>query len=211
MNERLIDARIIIDNSINNPDILAAVTLMGYDLIRLQAARALYDGVVDLVSAQQKEYGEQYEATKELQAAWDTADAAYKRTLKISRLVFKGNNEARNALQLSGNRKESINGWIAQTMLFYKALLESPTFIAAMTPYSYDQIKLEAENALVEAAINAKSKQDTERGQAQEATKARDAKMDELDQSIADYKVVAEVALDDSPQKLEQLGWVVPS
>ena len=80
-----------------------------------------------------------------------------------------------------------------------------------MTPYGYDQVKLEAENALVETVINAKSKQDTERGQAQEATKVRDAKMDELDQSIAEYKGVAEVALGDSPQKLEQLGWVVPS
>ena len=211
MDQRLLEARIVIDNSIQNQDILDAVTIFGYDLPRLQAALALYGTVIDLVAAQRKEYGEQYEATNTLQAAWDTADLAYKRTLKISRLVFKGNDEARNSLQLSGSRKLSLGGWIEQAMFFYKALLENPAFIAAMTPYSYDQPKLEAENALVQAVINARSKQNTERGQAQEATKARDVKMDELDRWIAEYKVVAEVALADSPQKLEQLGWVVPS
>lgn len=211
MDQRLLEARIVIDNSLNNQDILSEVTLFGYDQPRLQAARALYDAVIDLVAAQRKEYGQQYEATNTLQAAWDTADAAYKRTLKISRLVFEGNAEARNALGLNGRRKISIGGWIEQTMFFYKAMLETPAFITAMTPYSYDQVKLEAENALVQAVIDAKSQQNTERGQAQEATKARDAKMDELDQWISAYKIVAEVALDESPQKLEQLGWVVPS
>ncbi len=211
MNQRLLEARIVIENSIQNQDILDAVTIYGYDLSRLQAALALYNTVIDLVAAQRREYGEQYEATNALQAAWDAADLAYKRTLKISRLVFKGNDEARNSLHLSGSRKLSLGGWIEQVMFFYKGLLENPAFIAAMTPYSYDQIKLEAENGLVNAVINARAVQSTERGQAQEATKARDAKMDELDRWIAEYKVVAEVALDESPQKLEQLGWVVPS
>ena len=211
MDQRLLEAHVVIDNSIQNQDILDAVTIFGYDLARLQAALALYSTVIDLIAAQRKEYGEQYEATNALQAAWDAADLVYKRTLKISRLVFKGNDEARNSLRLSGSRKLSLGGWIEQAMFFYKALLENPAFIAAMTPYSYDQTKLEAESALVNAVINARSKQNAERGQAQEATKARDAKMDELDRWIAEYKVVAEVALADSPQKLEQLGWVVPS
>jgi hypothetical protein len=35
--------------------------------------------------------------------------------------------------------------------------------------------------------------------------------MDELDQWLADYKAIAQVALSDSPQQLEQLGWVVAS
>jgi hypothetical protein len=211
MDQRLLEARIVIDNSLSNQDILDKVTLFGYDQERLQAALALYHNVIDLIMTQRIEYGEQYEATNTLQAAWDTADAAYKRTLKISRLVFEGNAEARNALGLNGRRKTSIGGWIEQTMFFYKAMLETPAFIAAMTPYSYDQAKLSAENALVQAVIDAKSQQNTERGQAQEATKARDAKMDELDQWISAYKIVAEVALDESPQKLEQLGWIVPS
>ena len=211
MAQRLMEAQVAIDNSLNNPTILNAVAAFGYDATRLQAARALYDEVMGLVAAQEREYGEQYEATAVVNAAWGTADLAYKKALKISRVVFKGNQKARNALGLSGSRKKTLSGWINQATNFYTNLLNTPDLIAAMTPYSYDQAKLEAEAALVQAVVAANAAQDRERGEAQEATQVRDAKMDELDQWTADYKAIAQVALSDSPQQLEQLGWIVPS
>ncbi len=70
---------------------------------------------------------------------------------------------------------------------------------------------LKAEAAVVEELVAANEMQEHKRGGAQEATKQRDAKLDELDQWLATYKVVTEVALSDTPQMLEQLGWVVPS
>ena len=211
MAQRLMEAQVAIDNSLNNPTILNAVAAFGYDAARLQAGRALYDEVMGLAAAQEREYGEQYEATAVVNAAWGTADLAYKKALKISRVVFKGNQKARNALGLSGSRKKTLSGWINQATNFYTNLLNTPDLIAAMTPYSYDQAKLAAEAALVQAVVAANAAQDRERGEAQEATQMRDAKMDELDQWTADYKAIAQVALSDSPQQLEQLGWIVPS
>ncbi|MCB9422164.1 MAG: hypothetical protein H6667_20345 [Ardenticatenaceae bacterium] len=211
MAQRLMAAQVAIDNSLNNPAILNAVTAFGYDAARLQAGRDLYDEVMALTATQEVEYGEQYEATAVVNTAWETADLAYKKALKISRVVFRGNQKARNALGLSGSRKKTLSGWIKQATTFYTNLLNTPDLIAAMTPYSYDQTKLEAEAALVQAVVAANAAQDKERGEAQEATQMRDVKMDELDQWVADYKAVAQVALSDSPQMLEQLGWVVPS
>lgn len=209
--DRLLEAQVAINNSLGNPVILDAVTLFGYDEARLQAASTLYDEAMALVAAQKLEYGEQFEATATLQTAWDTADLAYKKALKIARIAFKGNEKARNALRLSGIRKKSLSGWLEETAVFYTNLLATPDFIAAMTPYSYNQAKLEAQSALVDAVATAKAAQDKERGEAQEATKVRDAKLDELDRWLADYKAIAQVALDESPQQLEQLGWVVAS
>ncbi len=211
MDQRLLNARIAIDNSLASTAILDAVTLLGYNQARLQGFRTLYDEIIDLITVQKLEYGEQYEATAALQTAWDIADAAYRRTLKISRIAFAGNEKARNALRLDGGRKFSIGGWIEQTVIFYKAMLATPDFIAIMTPFNYDVPKFEAEYALVNATISAKTTQGIERGEAQHATKMRDAKVDELDRLLADYKVIAEVALEDTPQLLEQLGWTVPS
>ncbi len=211
MDQRLFSARIVIDNSIENAAILDAVTLFGYDLARLQAARALYDEVIDLVATQKREYGEQYEATALLQTAWDEADLVYRRALKVSRAVFGGNEKARATLGLDGSRKFSLDGWMEQAQFFYKGLLETADLLAAITPYSYDLTKVQAERDLVQAVVNAKKVQDTERAEAQHATKVRDAKMDELDSWLARYKPIAEVALDDTPQLLETLGWVVPS
>ena len=209
MDQRLLNAHIAITNSLESAAILDAVTILGYDQARLQAVRALYGEVIDLITVQKLEYGEQYEATAALQAAWDSADAAYRRTLKISRIAFAGNEKARNALRLDGGRKFSIGGWIEQTMFFYEAMLATPDFITIMAPFNYDVPTFEAEYALVQAVISAKTTQGIERGEAQHATRMRDAKMDELDRWMADYKVIAEVALEETPQLLEQLGWVV--
>ncbi len=209
ISERLLEAQVAIDNSLNIPAILNAVSVFGYDQPRLQAARALYDEVMELVAAQKREYGDQYEATAVVNAAWETADLAYKRTLKVCRILFKGNASAAGALNLSGSRKKSLSGWLEQATTFYTNLLNTPDFITALAEFGYDQAKLEAEAALVQAVYDANAVQDKERGEAQEATLVRDAKLDELDEWVARYKQVAQLALEDSPQMLEQLGWVV--
>jgi hypothetical protein len=209
--QRLLNAERAINNTLANPDILAAVTSFGYDQVRMEAARTLHGEALALTDQQQREYGEQYEATQTVQAAWDEAATAYSAALKIARIVFRGNESARNALVLSGNRKQSLSGWLDQARRFYNNMLQNPDFVTAMTPYSYDQTRLAAEAALVQAVAAASDAQDRERGEAQEATQLRDARLDELDQWLADYKAVAEIALSDSPQQLEQLGWVVAS
>ena len=77
ISERLLDAELAINNSMNYPEILDAVTPFGYDLIRLQAAYDLYKEALELVEMQKKEYGEQYEATAVVQRKWDTARPLY--------------------------------------------------------------------------------------------------------------------------------------
>lgn len=208
--ERLFNAQRAISNTLKTPEILAAVTPFGYDQLRLEAARAVYEETADLVNLQEKEYGEQYEATQNVKDAWEEAAVAYSAALKIARIAFRGNKAAAGALQLTGTRKQSLSGWLKQARSFYGNLLKDPALVVIMAAYSYDQTKLEAEAALVQAVSDASDAQDTERGQAQAATLARDAKLDELDQWLADYKAIAEVAFADSPQMLEQLGWVVP-
>ena len=46
------------------------VATAGYDAAALAQGKALFDEVVDLHAAQKKEYGEQYQATEALDAAW---------------------------------------------------------------------------------------------------------------------------------------------
>ena len=211
IDQRLADAQLAINNSLNSPEILAAVTPFGSDLAALQAANELYKECMELVAIQKDEYGEQHEATAVLQALWDSANRTYMNTRKISRIALRDRPKAQATLGLNVKPKRSIGGWMEQTAVFYSNMLRNPDFITAMAAYGYDQAKLEAEAALMQEVVAANGVQEDERGDAQEATKTRDAKLDELDQWLADYKVIARIALQDTPQQLEKLGWVAPS
>ncbi len=122
--DRLLAAQVATGNALNEADILAELSIFGYDEAKIQAGQTLYDETQALVNQQKVEYGEQYEATEAVKSAWTEADKVYKRTLKVGRVAFKGNKKARNALVLGGARKKSLSGWLQQAIAFYDNLLK---------------------------------------------------------------------------------------
>lgn len=204
--ERLLAAQVATGNALADPDILNALTAFGYDTARITAGKNLTDEVADLIARQKKEYGEQYQASAQVQEAWDRADRAYMKTLKIARIALRDNVMAQNALGLTGHRKNSLSGWLEQAERFYRNLLSDETLLTAMAEFGYTAEKLQAEQELVEAVHSANLIQEKEKGEAQDATEKRDARADELDRWMADFKQVARIALEDNPQWLEKLG-----
>ena len=204
-------AEIAINNTLSNPIILTAVTAFGYTQTNLEAARALYEEALALVAQQHMAFGRQLEATQIAHKARDDAKLAYSATLKIARIVFRDDLTAQTALGLTGIRKTTLSGWLDQARRFYNNLLRTPEYIAAMTPFSFTQAKLEQEAALLETVAVTSELQDKRRGEAREVTRQRNVKLAELSRWLTDYKTVATVALAASPQMLEQLGWVVAS
>ena len=207
IDERLLAAQVAIDNALGDADVLAALNVFGYDEARLNAGKGLYEEALALVNQQKAEYGDQFEATAVVQAAWEEGDAAYMRALKVARVALKGNQKARAALMLGGARKQSLSGWLEQVAAFYTNLLGDADLMAEMGNFGYDQARLEAEQALIQAVLDANLVQEKEKGEAQEATQQRDAKLDEMDEWMADFKVIALVALEENPQWLEKLGF----
>lgn len=207
IDERLLAAQVAIDNALGDADVLAALNVFGYDEARLNAGKALYEEAVALVNQQKVEYGDQFEATAAVRAAWEEADAAYMRTLKVARVALKGNQKARAAMMLAGTRKQSLSGWLEQATAFYTNLVGDADLMAAMANFGYDQAKLEAEGTLIQAVVDANLAQEKEKGEAQDATKQRDAKLDEMDEWMSDFKAIAQVALEENPQWLEKLGF----
>lgn len=205
--DRLLAAQVAIDAALSDPELQAALAPFGYDVAALTAARTLYEEAQALVTAQRREYGEQFAATEAVQQAWEAADTVYMRSLKLARVAFKGNVHAYTSLGMNGRRKESLSGWLEQAELFYQGLQSEPVLLAEMARFGYDEAQVAAEAALVTAVRAANVTQENEKGQAQIITKTRDAKLDDLDDWLADFKVVAEVALADTPQQLEKFGF----
>ncbi|MCB0226906.1 MAG: hypothetical protein KDI02_24630 [Anaerolineae bacterium] len=206
---QLLNAQLAINNALEDPDILADLSRFGYDEVKISAGKDLLTQAETLVDQQKVEYGEQYEASGALEQARQTAAQAYDITLKVARVALKDNQKARHALALDGRRKQDLAGWLGQTQTFYNNLLGQPSLLARLANFGYDQAKLESERALIEQVARLNEQQEGEKGDAQEATKQRDAALEALDEWLGDFKEIAEVALIASPQRLEKLGFGV--
>jgi hypothetical protein len=206
IDEFLVRADVAIQNALNDPEILTALTVYGYDETALQAGAALVTEAETLHRAQQAEYADQYTATEALNAARDEAHALYTEHLTLARVAFRDDSEARNFLDLDGRRKRTFSGWLKQAETFYTHLLETPDVLAALQArFPLEQSVFEAGRAQIAALVELNRAQEKEKGEAQQATKTRDAALDALDAWLDDYRAVAEIALQDQPQKLEAL------
>ena len=209
--DRLRFSRVAIDGALANSDIQTALSEFGYDEQKLKEGRALLDEATESVNQHKIKYGEQYESTKEINDAVETADSAYKKALTVARIALKGEKKAEAALYLSGRRFQSYSRWLAMVQQFFDNLLSNPDWIKKMEKYKFDQARLKAGKGLVETVKDLEIKQTQKKGEAQDHTKAREKKLDELDEWVSDFKDISFAALDERPQLLEKLGFVIPS
>lgn len=200
-------ARVAITNAQEDPQLQANLALFGYDAAKLAAGSALLSEAETLMQQQAAEYGEQFAASEALVAARAEATVAYMRSLKVARVAFRKDAQAQAALLLNGERKQSLGGWLQQATTFYANLLADARLVGGMAQFGYDEAKLTAEQGLVTAVQSLDAAQEREKGEAQAATKARDGKLDELAEWLADFREIAAVALADEPQQLERLGF----
>ena len=207
----LTKANVAIYNGIENPELANILAGFGYDANRLNKGKKLCDNAEKLHQKQVMEYGEQYDATRELEEARLKANLVYMKHVKIARVALKNKIGDWDKLQLNGKRKKSLSGWLAQASLFYNNVLADDILVEQMQEYGINKTKLQEGQRLVNKAEAAYAKQLNELGEAQDATKARDEAADELQHWYSDYVEIARVALEDKPQYLEIMGIIEPS
>lgn len=202
-------ARVALDNAQQTPEILAALTVFGYDLTRLQEGVTMLQTAQALHAAQVREYGEQYEATTAVLQAREAAEAQYNIHCKLTRVALKDDVEKQKALGLHQSRKRSLSGWLHQAQTFYTNALNDAEVLAGLASFNVIQTDLEAAQVLVQQVADLDSVQEREKAEAQKATKVRDAALDALDDWLHDLRQVALIALADNPQMLEALQFAV--
>ena len=205
--DRLAAARLAIEGALADPEVLAELSVFGYEQTRIEEGLALYQETRSLNEAQMAKYGDQYDATANVNSAWEIADSEFAVSRRIARIAMKDNLKALGSLRLNESRKKRFAKWTVQAEAFYNNLLAEPALITQMGRFGYDQARLEAEAAQVRSVIDADVVQEGAKGQAQEGTLMRDEKLDALDEWMSDFKAVARIALTDNPQRLEKLGF----
>ncbi|MCT4586714.1 MAG: hypothetical protein N4A71_02745 [Carboxylicivirga sp.] len=202
---------VAIDNGLNEPTIANLLREYGYTPERLAVGKEIQNKAVTLNYQQKKEDGEQQDATKVLNESFDEANNLYMPHLKVARIAFRNDTSRWIQLVLSGKRKKTQSGWLGQSKVFYANLLSDPEALDKMAQFGQTKEKLEAASKVVYKVEQNLAERKKEMGEAQDATKARDLAIDELQDWYSDYIEIARLALSNQPQYLEMLGIISKS
>ena len=205
--DELIFATNIALNNANHPEIEPTLIKRGYTTVVIDAAKLKVKNLQELDEKQKKEYSEQYNATETYNKDWAEVKVIYAEHVELGRIVFK--NDFKNYMQLGlqGDRKHSFSGFMHQAKLYYNNALDSQEIMDGLNTKGITKKELEDTLALIEQVEKEKFNQKKETGEAQQATKVRDAAFDEMHEWYFDLKRVATKALLSKPALLKILGF----
>lgn len=210
LSDKLESSRLLIFNS-EDADVAALLNKMGVNAAYIDEGKALYEETLTLVSQQKKEYQEQSLAYDKFYVEKDLAEENYENMLKLVKVLSRSDEDLQNRLGLEKAKVYAIEQWINTAIDFYNRLLNESAFLARLKRFKITPDQIKAEKAAVENLKELRNKAVLEKGQAQEATRLRNEKLDALDDYCTELKVIAEIALGKRPQLLEKLGIVVAS
>ena len=198
-------AATLLTNAREQSEIAAALVAYGYDASTIQAGQTLLDTARNLHDAQIREYGEQHAATQTFKEACQQADKAYAAHRRLAKIAFKNDAQRKTDLYLNDRKPQVYSPWYEQARHFYIALIADTAAQSQLARYKITLENLQAAQAGVKQTHTLKSAQEREKGEAQDATQQRDTAIKALDEWLSDFKVVARIALQDTPQLLEAL------
>ncbi len=216
MNDKSIDSRLLradvaISNAMVHEEVSALLGEYLYTEKKLQAGNAIRLNAHNKQQAKNSEYAEKEDATKILDELKMKAHKYMMKQVKVARVALDGNLGLYKKLMLNGTRKATYTGWLKQSEIFYSQALSNADALKLLAEYGITRPKLEAGQKMVDDVNRAYKKQHSEDAEAQNATKERDAAIEELDEWMSKFIAVARVALDEHPQYLEMLGVIEPS
>ncbi len=192
-----------IDYTLRTPTILEALAKLDFPKEDVLEGSSLFDEVIVLEDAQQKEYGEQYQATEDLTQARRDARALYMKHLELARIGFRDHRAFYKTLSLGGNRKGDLFGWLSQARTFYSHINRGKD---VMKKFDITEAELKQGKAMIDAVIEAYHIRQKEGSEALTATQQRDRAMEKLDAWMRRFSQTARLAFIDDPDTLKALG-----
>lgn len=194
-----------------NEDIAPELATQGVDAEFLDEGEARYHEVMRLMELQKKEYHEEREAYDIYFAKKDDVEKAFQNTRDLVKELSTNDPDLQNRLKFSPMSRLPLGDWIQAGIDFYDSLLRENALLQRLERFKVTQERLAQEKQELEELRQLRSSALVEKGQAQEATRLRNQKLEELEDYCRLLKTLAGLALQHRPQLMESLGILVRS
>lgn len=178
----------------------------GYDEVKIQEGKAIYDKARQAFDKNIKETREYSLSLLEFKEKYKELYKGFSSDRTKSRIDFKEGSKEFIKLRLKGRMERVASKSIEQIRAFYKVLSEDDGLIQVLSAYKIDQDRVREQLQKLSETEKAYATHQNLIGESQQATKNKNNAFDVLNQWVSKFYKVARIALKDRPQLLESLG-----
>ncbi|MGQ1891912.1 hypothetical protein ACT29H_15835 [Thermophagus sp. OGC60D27] len=203
--------RVAIDNALKQPDIASALARFGYDAATIAQGEELLNKAVAAYNANKTgddEKAKHHQIWTELK---NRIARRYSVDRKIAKLIFRQDPVAKEKLGVKGALPRSYVNWLETVKKYYSVATKDPHIISALKKLNVAPEYLTQTLHMITDLDTARAQYLKTVGEAQDATKAKNAALAKINHWMQNFYALAKIALKDRPQLLEALGKFVRS
>ena len=201
---RLHQAEYILEQSLSNSVIAAELKKYGYSEEKLLEGKSLLNNAIIALENEISHDNYHESVSDDIRELLFKAQDRYQDHTKIGRVAFKSDPIALKKLGLADRPKRAMTGLIEQMHQFYRNVLDDDYYVGKLSEYGVNQDTLQETDKLVEELFNHSLSEDV--AEIRQVIEACDKALDHLEDWLADFLVIAEVAFKKRPQILKQMG-----
>lgn len=179
----------------------------GFTPKRIQQGQSLLNHTLLLDSAKDQHYDDARRMSLQIEKDIHATCEVFKDHIAIAKAVFRKEPHVVQDLKI---KKISGGRWacIRQAIVFYN---KAPMYMERLQQYGIIQESFQQNKAAAEALLALKAQRLKKKGDAENSTQVKDKAVRELRAWYGEFRKLARIAFQDTPQTLETFGIVVPS
>ena len=207
--ETLEQYRIALDNAESQAEIAAIMTELGFDSTVIEEGKVILIETRRAYDLNKTEDDETSAAYADFLGKKEQLEDTFNLHRKKAKVVFRNDPLTADRLAISGAMPRIYIKWIEAAKKFYSVASTDSTIQGKLARLKISTDDLTAGNTMISNLESARSVYLKEKGESQDATKAKDAAFAKIDDWMSEFYAVARIGLEDNLQLLEALGKLV--
>ena len=203
--------RVALENAVTQPEIATVMAELGYDSAMIEEGKSTLTKTRKAYDSNKAEDDETSVAYSTFSSKKEQLEDIFSLHRKKAKVVFRNDALIMEKLAITGSLPKAYVKWLEAVKKFYSVSLSDETIQTKLVRLKITKKDLTATNKLISELETARAEYQKEKGESQNATKAKDVAFAEIDDWMSEFYAVAKIALEDSPQLLEALGKTVKS
>ncbi|SMO71834.1 hypothetical protein SAMN06265379_105259 [Saccharicrinis carchari] len=201
--------RIALENAETQTEIATVMAELGYDSAVIGEGKALLTETRSAYDLNKTEDDETSAAYADFSSKKEQLEDTFTLHRKKAKVVFRNDALTADKLAISGAMPRTYIKWLEATKKFYSVATTDTDIQSKLARLKISTNDLTSANTAIAELETARAEYLKEKGESQDATKAKDSAFAKMDDWMSEFYAVAKIGLEDNPQLLEALGKTV--